>query len=80
MAYFPEVKKRVKCEGPRTKNSLAFRWYDADRKVGTKTMKGHLRFAVAYGHTMKGEPDLVSGRQEMIENIVNHYLYRKDIA
>jgi len=55
MAYFPEVKGCVKYEGPDTKNPLAFRWYDAGRKVGGKTMKTHLKFAVAYWHTMKGD-------------------------
>ncbi len=54
MAYFPEVKRRVRYEGPDSKNPLAFRWYDEKRKVGGKTMRDHLRFAVAYWHTMKG--------------------------
>jgi xylose isomerase len=42
-------------EGPDSDNPLAFRWYDADRQVGDKTMAEHLKFAVAYWHTMKGD-------------------------
>jgi xylose isomerase len=53
--YFPEVQESVPYEGPETDNPLAFRWYDADRRVGEKTMAEHLRFAVAYWHTMKGD-------------------------
>lgn len=52
--YFPEVTRRVKYEGPDTANPLAFRYYKAGRKVAGKTMAQHLRFAVAYWHTLKG--------------------------
>jgi xylose isomerase len=48
--YFKGIKK-IEFEGKESKNPLAFRWYDADRKVGEKTMKEHLRFAVAYWHS-----------------------------
>jgi xylose isomerase len=44
----------IKYEGPGTKNPLAYRWYDADRKVSGKSMKEHLRFAVAYWHSFVG--------------------------
>ncbi|MBS3762923.1 MAG: xylose isomerase [Planctomycetes bacterium] len=53
--FFPEVKDSVPYEGPETDNPLAFRWYEADRKVGDKTMAEHLKFAIAYWHTMKGD-------------------------
>lgn len=53
-AYFPEVKQSVKYEGPKSSNPLAFKYYDADKKIGGKTMREHLRFAVAYWHTFKG--------------------------
>jgi xylose isomerase len=52
--YFPEVRTRVKYEGPDSANPLAFKWYNARKKVGGKTMEDHLKFAVAYWHTMKG--------------------------
>ncbi len=51
--YFKGI-PQIKHEGPTTDNPLAFRWYDADRKVGDKTMREHFRFAVAYWHTLCG--------------------------
>lgn len=51
--YFKGVGK-IAYEGPETDNPLAFRWYDENRTVGGKTMKEHLRFAIAYWHTFCG--------------------------
>ncbi|MGM0216806.1 xylose isomerase [Enterococcus sp. AZ109] len=51
MIYFPNVEK-VAFEGKRTDNPFAFRHYNAEEVVAGKTMKEHLRFAVAYWHTM----------------------------
>ena len=48
--YFKGIQK-IEFEGKESKNPLAFKWYDADRKVGRKTMKEHLRFAIAYWHS-----------------------------
>jgi len=42
----------VKYEGPSSQNALAYRWYDADRVVLGKPLKDHLRFAVAYWHSL----------------------------
>jgi len=42
---------RIKYEGPRSDNPLAFRWYDENKKIGGKSMKDHLRFACAYWHS-----------------------------
>ena len=44
----------VKYEGPKTDNPLAYRWYDAGKVVAGKTMKEHLRLAVAYWHSFCG--------------------------
>lgn len=52
--YFPEIKKQIPFAGPDSKDPLSFRYYDAKRKIGNKTMEQHLRFAVAYWHTFKG--------------------------
>ncbi|HEY9124524.1 MAG TPA: xylose isomerase [Bacteroidales bacterium] len=52
--YFKGI-GQIKFEGPTSKNPLAFKWYDANKVVGGKTMKDHLRFAVAYWHTFCGE-------------------------
>ena len=51
--FFPGLGK-VKFEGKDSDNPLAFKHYDAERKVGEKTMKEHFRFAVAYWHTFCG--------------------------
>ncbi|WP_372755891.1 xylose isomerase [Labilibaculum sp.] len=52
--YFPGIGK-IAYEGPESKNPLAYKWYDENRIVGGKTMKDHLRFAVAYWHTFCGD-------------------------
>jgi xylose isomerase len=44
----------ISYEGPNTDNPLAYRWYDANKVVAGKTMKDHLRFAVAYWHSFVG--------------------------
>ena len=53
-AYFPEI-GQIKFEGQDSRNPLAFKWYDENRVVAGKTLKEHLRFAVAYWHTFCGE-------------------------
>ncbi len=53
--YFPEITKVIPFEGKASKNPLAFKYYNKDQKVGNKTMAEHLRFSVAYWHTMKGD-------------------------
>ncbi len=49
-SFFAEV-DTIPHLGPDTDETLAFRWYDADRVVGDKTMAEHLRFAVCYWHS-----------------------------
>ncbi len=51
MTYFPQIEK-IQYEGPTTENMFAFRHYDAEEVVLGKKMKDHLRFAIAYWHTM----------------------------
>jgi xylose isomerase len=48
--YFKKIPS-VPFEGKNSNNPLAFRYYDPDEKLAGKTMKEHLRFAVAYWHT-----------------------------
>jgi xylose isomerase len=48
--YFPGIGK-ITYEGPKSDNPLAFKYYDAEKKVGKKKMKDHLRFAIAYWHS-----------------------------
>ena len=42
---------QIKFEGRESDNPLAYKWYDADKVIGGKTMKDHMRFAVAYWHS-----------------------------
>jgi len=51
--YFPLIQK-IKYEGPTSKNSLAFKYYNADEVILGKPMKDWLRFSVAYWHTWRG--------------------------
>lgn len=51
MEYFKNV-KQVQYEGPKTENDFAFRHYNAEEEILGKPMKEHLRFALAYWHTM----------------------------
>ncbi len=51
--YFKGI-DQVKYEGPESRNPMAFKWYDENKVVAGKTMKDHLRFAVAYWHTFCG--------------------------
>ncbi|MDX2227066.1 MAG: xylose isomerase [Verrucomicrobiae bacterium] len=51
-SFFPKIPK-IKYEGPRSKNALAFKWYNEDEMVGGKTMRDHLRFSVVYWHTFR---------------------------
>jgi xylose isomerase len=46
--------KKIKYEGPKSRNPLAFKHYNAKEKVLGKTMADHLRFSVCYWHTFKG--------------------------
>ncbi len=48
--FFEEVDK-IQYKGPDSDDPLAFRWYDADRKVMGSRMGDLLRFAVCYWHT-----------------------------
>jgi len=48
--FFPGI-GRILFEGAGSDNPLAFKHYDAKRKIGGKTMAEHLRFAVCYWHT-----------------------------
>jgi len=46
---------KIKYEGPKSDNPLAFKHYNPDEVIGGKTMKEHLRFSIAYWHTLQGK-------------------------
>lgn len=48
--YFNVTK--IQYEGPKSKNPLAFKFYNPDQVVLGKTMKEHLPFAMAWWHTL----------------------------
>ncbi len=70
--YFPGI-GRIKFEGRDSDNPLAFKFYDENKVVAGKTMKEHMRFAIAYWHTFCGtgedpfrswNPDFSLGNRE----------------
>ena len=52
--WFKEIPK-IAFEGSKSQNPLSFKFYDADKKIGGKTMREHLKFAMSYWHTLDGE-------------------------
>jgi len=61
MEFFKGINK-IKYEGPKSDNPLAFKFYNPDEVIGGKTMKEHLRFSMSYWHTMCGEGSDMFGR------------------
>ena len=59
--YFPNVEKQISYEGKDSNNPLAFKYYNKNQKVGGKTMGEHLRFSVAYWHTLMGNGSDIFG-------------------
>ena len=51
--FFPGIGK-IKFEGKESKNPLSFKYYDEKKVIAGKTLKEHMRFAMAYWHTMTG--------------------------
>jgi xylose isomerase len=51
MTYFPEVSK-IRFEGPSSQNPLSYKYYNPDEVVAGKRMEDHLRFSIAYWHTL----------------------------
>jgi xylose isomerase len=64
--YFPGIDK-IRFEGPESDNPLAFKFYDQDRQVAGSSLREHLRFAVAYWHTLggRGEDPFGAGTRQM---------------
>jgi xylose isomerase len=80
MPAFSDIAK-IAYEGPQSKNPLAFRHYNAAELVEGKPMRDHLRFSVAYWHTMRGTgadpfgPGTMlrpwEGKSDTVENAIN---------
>jgi len=52
--FFPGIGK-IAYEGRDSRNPLAFKWYNPEQVIAGKTMKEHMRFAIAYWHTFCGD-------------------------
>lgn len=52
--FFPKIPSKIEYEGKTSKNPLAFKYYNKEQVIDGKTMAEHLRFAVAYWHSLKG--------------------------
>ncbi|UOQ48388.1 xylose isomerase [Gracilibacillus caseinilyticus] len=50
MTWFENVNK-IQYEGPKSKNPLAFKFYNPEEKINGQSMEEFLRFGVAYWHT-----------------------------
>ena len=75
--FFPDIPV-IPFEGVGSKNPLAFKHYDATAKVGEKTMAEHLRFSMAYWHTLRnglsdpfGVPTAIRPWEGEEDNVVN---------
>ncbi len=47
--------KKIRYEGPESKNPLAFKHYNGEEVVEGKTMAEHLKFSVAFWHTFRND-------------------------
>ncbi|CUH94673.1 Xylose isomerase [Propionispora sp. 2/2-37] len=65
MAYFTGLGK-ITYEGAKSKNPLAFKYYNSKEVVAGKTMEEHLRFSVAYWHTFTHEGSDPFGSSSML--------------
>ena len=52
MSDFFTIAEPLRYEGHGSRNPAAFHWYDANQVVMGKRMEDHLRFAVAYWHSL----------------------------
>lgn len=59
--FFTNVPK-VEYEGTKSKNPMAFRYYDPEEVIAGKKMREHLKFALSYWHTMCGDGTDMFGR------------------
>ena len=55
MSEFFKGIDKIKYEGSKSTNPLAFKFYDPNAVIGGKTMREQLRFAMSYWHTLCGD-------------------------
>ena len=61
MSIFESI-PQIKYEGPKSKNPLAFKYYDPDKVIMGKKMSEHLPFAMAWWHNLCAEGTDMFGR------------------
>jgi xylose isomerase len=54
MHYYDHIPK-IQYEGSKSLNPFAFKYYDPKEMIFGKPMKDHLKFSLAYWHTLNGE-------------------------
>lgn len=59
---------RISYEGSASDNPFAFKYYNPEEELGEASMKEHLRFAVAYWHTLTGGGNDPFGAPTMIRS------------
>lgn len=67
MEFFKGVDK-IKYEGSKSKNDLAFKYYNPEEVILGKKMKEHLKFAMSYWHTLTGGGMDPFGEQTIIRS------------
>ncbi|PRX46819.1 xylose isomerase [Salegentibacter salegens] len=83
--FFKGIDK-IKFEGRESSNPLAYKWYDENKMVAGKTLKEHLRFAVAYWHTFNnkgGDPfgaETETFEWDKKENVIDRAKDKMDAA
>jgi xylose isomerase len=51
MSNFFSLREPIRYEGPKSRKALAFKWYDAKKKIMGKPLAEQLRFSVCYWHS-----------------------------
>ncbi|HPE39409.1 MAG TPA: xylose isomerase [Bacillota bacterium] len=68
MTEFFQNIPNIPYEGPKSKNPLAFKYYNPDEVIGGKKMREQLKFALSYWHTMCGDGTDMFGRGTFVKN------------
>ena len=77
--FFTDVPEPIRYAGPDSDDPLAFRWYDADRVVGERTMAEHLRIAVVIdglaGPSLRRDRRWLRARRDqvLVDGVVGDY-------
>ena len=66
MSDFFNFVDKVEYEGPDSKNPLAFNYYQPEKKIAGRTIAEHLRYSMAYWHSLIENGSNPFGRPTMI--------------